>query len=128
MKILVDADRLHEVIMKAVDLKHQFENNSKLYDMANYITANLSSLWFNGTQEAEEERIKVATAPLITPAELSQIVDAGQKHYEGNLTKEVLTELLLVIGKHSHPNQPIICRRAWELYGKLTGEEVTFND
>ena len=41
-----------------------------------------------------------------------------------DLTKEVLTELLLVIGEHSHPNQPIICRRAWELYGKLTGEEI----
>ena len=71
---------------------------------------------------------KTDTSPLISPAELAQIVDAGQKYYEESLTKEVLTELLLVIGQHSHPNQPIICRKAWELYGKLTGEEVVFND
>lgn len=55
MKILVDADQLHNVIMKAVDLKHQFENNSKLYDMASYISGELSSMWFNGTQEAKSE-------------------------------------------------------------------------
>ena len=58
MKILVDADRLHEVIMKAVDIKHQFENNSKLYEMASYITGNLSSMWFSGTQEVEQASIR----------------------------------------------------------------------
>ena len=41
-----------------------------------------------------------------------------------DLPRQVLTELLLVIGEHSHPFQPIICRKAWELYGKLTGVEI----
>lgn len=122
MKIEVEADRLHEVITKAVDLKHQFENNSKLYEMASYITANLSSLWFNGTQEVEQAKIREDNG--ITDNDREWADREIEKHQDSlNDTMEKLKEA----ANNWKPNYKEGCIRLEEAYHKQAVHEELNN-
>jgi hypothetical protein len=69
--------------MEAMNLKHQLENNIKLYDSVSCVTGELASIWSQGIQEAEDliKRKEEADKILITPEESMEIIDKGQKFY-----------------------------------------------
>jgi hypothetical protein len=50
MKILVDADYLHTVFMKVIELKRD-NKDPKTQETLDYVSGSLGSMWFQGTQE-----------------------------------------------------------------------------
>lgn len=115
MKILVDKKELENALQLIINIgtkEYTVEEISSILNIVAYILGKM----IDDTQN---------TSPLITPEELTQIVDEVQKYYAKNnkedLTKEVLLELLLVIGEYYRTGMPIICQRSWDLYGKLIG-------